>query len=77
MFDNVRRVSRQLFAYGTADVMVLVVNFLLLPVYTRVLIASRVRRAGAAAVVRSVSQSRQSVGAGSGTSAALLRLAER
>ena len=37
MFDNVRRVSRQLFAYGTADVMVLVVNFLLLPVYTRVL----------------------------------------
>lgn len=37
MFDNVRRISRQLFAYGTADVMVLVVNFLLLPVYTRVL----------------------------------------
>lgn len=37
MFDNVRRVSRQLFAYGTADVMVLVVNFLLLPLYTRVL----------------------------------------
>jgi O-antigen/teichoic acid export membrane protein len=37
MFDNVRRVSRQLFAYGTADVMVLVVNFLLLPIYTRVL----------------------------------------
>ena len=37
MFDNVRRVSRHLFAYGTADVMVLVVNFLLLPLYTRVL----------------------------------------
>jgi O-antigen/teichoic acid export membrane protein len=37
MFDNVRRVSRQLFAYGTADVMVLIVNFLLLPLYTRVL----------------------------------------
>ena len=37
MFDNVRRMSRQLFAYGTADVMVLVVNFLLLPLYTRVL----------------------------------------
>src|SRR5262245_6604447 len=37
MFDNVRRVSRQLLAYGTADVMVLVVNFLLLPLYTRVL----------------------------------------
>src|SRR5215471_3366116 len=37
MFDNVRRVSRQLFAYGTADVMALIVNFLLLPLYTRVL----------------------------------------
>src|SRR5882757_6754410 len=37
MLDNVRRVSRQLLAYGTADVMVLVVNFLLLPLYTRVL----------------------------------------
>jgi O-antigen/teichoic acid export membrane protein len=37
MFDNVRRVSRQLFAYGTADVMAMVVNFLLLPLYTRVL----------------------------------------
>jgi len=37
MFDNVRRVSRQLAAYGTADVAVLGVNFLLLPVYTRVL----------------------------------------
>ena len=34
---NVRRISRQLIAYGTADVMVLVVNFLLLPIYTRVL----------------------------------------
>lgn len=37
MFDNVRRISRQLVAYGTADVMALAVNFLLLPVYTRVL----------------------------------------
>ncbi len=37
MFDNVRRVSRQLVAYGSADVAVLIVNFLLLPVYTRVL----------------------------------------
>ena len=35
--QNVRRISRQLTAYGTADVMVLAVNFLLLPVYTRVL----------------------------------------
>src|SRR5262245_10467728 len=34
---NVRRISRQLIAYGTADVMVMVVNFLLLPIYTRVL----------------------------------------
>lgn len=34
---NVRRISRQLVAYGTADVMVMAVNFLLLPVYTRVL----------------------------------------
>jgi len=33
----VRRVSRQLLAYGTADVAVLAINFLLLPVYTRVL----------------------------------------
>ena len=32
-----RRVSRQLLAYGTADVAVLAINFLLLPVYTRVL----------------------------------------
>ncbi len=37
MFDNVRRVSRQLAAYGSADVAVLAINFLLLPVYTRVL----------------------------------------
>lgn len=37
MFNNVRRISRQLLAYGTADVMVLAVNFLLLPIYTRVL----------------------------------------
>jgi O-antigen/teichoic acid export membrane protein len=37
MFDNVRRVSRQLIAYGTADVSILAINFLLLPVYTRVL----------------------------------------
>jgi len=37
MFDNVRRVSRQLIAYGTADVSVLAINFLLLPIYTRVL----------------------------------------
>src|SRR5476651_2733169 len=34
---NVRRISRQLIAYGTADVMALAVNFLLLPIYTRVL----------------------------------------
>ena len=34
---NVRRIARQLFAYGTADVMALAVNFLLLPVYMRVL----------------------------------------
>ena len=37
MFDNVRRVSRQLIAYGTADVSVLAINFFLLPIYTRVL----------------------------------------
>ena len=37
MFDNVRRVSRQLIAYGTADVSILAINFLLLPIYTRVL----------------------------------------
>jgi O-antigen/teichoic acid export membrane protein len=37
MFNNVRRISRQLFAYGTADVLVLAISFLLLPIYTRVL----------------------------------------
>jgi O-antigen/teichoic acid export membrane protein len=37
MFDNVRRVFGQLVVYGSADVAVLAVNFLLLPVYTRVL----------------------------------------
>jgi O-antigen/teichoic acid export membrane protein len=37
MFDNLRRVSRQLLAYGTADAAVLAVNVVLLPVYTRVL----------------------------------------
>jgi O-antigen/teichoic acid export membrane protein len=37
MFTNVRRISRQLFAYGTADVLVLAISFLLLPIYTRVL----------------------------------------
>jgi O-antigen/teichoic acid export membrane protein len=37
MLNNVRRISRQLFAYGTADVLVLATSFLLLPIYTRVL----------------------------------------
>ena len=37
MLTNVRRISRQLLAYGTADVLALAVNFLLLPLYTRVL----------------------------------------
>lgn len=37
MLDNVRRISRQLFAYGTADVLVLAISFLLLPIYTRIL----------------------------------------
>ena len=37
MLNNVRRISRQLFAYGTADVLVLAISFLLLPIYTRVL----------------------------------------
>jgi len=37
MFDNLRRLSRQLFAYGTADAMVLAINVVLLPIYTRVL----------------------------------------
>jgi O-antigen/teichoic acid export membrane protein len=37
MLNNVGRISRQLFAYGTADVVVLAISFLLLPIYTRVL----------------------------------------
>jgi O-antigen/teichoic acid export membrane protein len=37
MLNNVRRISKQLFAYGTADVLVLAISFLLLPIYTRVL----------------------------------------
>jgi O-antigen/teichoic acid export membrane protein len=37
VFDNLRRVSRQLLAYGTADAAVLAVNVVLLPIYTRVL----------------------------------------
>ena len=37
MFDNVRRVTRQVAAYGSADVAVLVINTLLFPLYTRVL----------------------------------------
>ena len=37
MFNNVGRISRQLVAYGTADVFVLAISFLLLPIYTRVL----------------------------------------
>ena len=37
MFDNLRRVSRQAIAYGTADAMVLGINIVLLPIYTRVL----------------------------------------
>jgi O-antigen/teichoic acid export membrane protein len=37
MFDNVRRVTRQLATYGSADVALLVVNVFLLPVFTRVL----------------------------------------
>ena len=37
VLGDVRRVSRQVLAYGTADVSVLAVNALLLPVYTRVL----------------------------------------
>ena len=37
MFDNVRRVTRQVAAYGSAAVALQVVNFLLLPVFTRVL----------------------------------------
>lgn len=37
MLNNVARISRQLVAYGTADVVVLAISFLLLPIYTRVL----------------------------------------
>lgn len=37
MFDNLRRVSRQSLAYGTADAAVLAINVVLLPIYTRVL----------------------------------------
>ena len=37
MFDNVRRVFGQLVVYGSADVAILVVNVMLVPVYTRVL----------------------------------------
>lgn len=40
MFNNVRRISGQLAAYGSADVAVLAVNLLLLPLYTRVLSAA-------------------------------------
>ena len=35
MFDNVRRVARQLVAYGTADVVTLAINALLLPFFLR------------------------------------------
>ena len=37
VFDNVRRVFGHLFVYGSADVAILVINVLLVPVYTRVL----------------------------------------
>ena len=37
MFNNVRRLSGQLCVYGSADVAVLGINFILLPLYTRVL----------------------------------------
>ncbi|MEE3201833.1 MAG: oligosaccharide flippase family protein [Acidobacteriota bacterium] len=37
MFDNVRRVFGHLIVYGSADVAILVINVLLVPVYTRVL----------------------------------------
>ena len=40
MFDNVRRISGHLFIYGSSDVAILAINFLLLPVYTRVLAPS-------------------------------------
>ena len=38
MFDNVRRIFGQLSVYGSADVAILAINFLLLPIYTRVLL---------------------------------------
>lgn len=37
MFDNVRRIFGHLLIYGSADVAILAINFLLLPIYTRVL----------------------------------------
>ncbi len=37
MFDNVRRVFGHSVVYGSADVAIQAVNFLLLPIYTRVL----------------------------------------
>ena len=37
VFDNVRRVFGHLIVYGSADVAILVINVLLVPVYTRVL----------------------------------------
>ena len=40
MFDNVRRIFGHLLVYGSADVAILAINFLLLPVYTRVLAPS-------------------------------------
>ena len=40
MFDNVRRISGHLLIYGSSDVAILAINFLLLPVYTRVLAPS-------------------------------------
>ena len=40
MFDNVRRIFGHLLVYGSADVAILAINFLLLPIYTRVLAPS-------------------------------------
>ncbi|MDP6579030.1 MAG: oligosaccharide flippase family protein [Vicinamibacterales bacterium] len=37
MFGNVRRIFGHLIVYGSADVAILAINFLLLPIYTRVL----------------------------------------
>src|SRR6187549_1323917 len=37
MLDNVRRVTKQVVTYGSADVVFLVVNVVLLPLYARVL----------------------------------------